>query len=101
MNFDAARANLWRAQKRFNYFPDIVVEVNSYRFNFKDEYGQCELKEPYLVCTVPPEKLEGCLKRRSDEFHWNNLEIGCWIRFHRRPNTYMPDVHTLMSFFHE
>jgi UDP-MurNAc hydroxylase len=31
--------------------------------------------------------------------HWNNAEIGCHVDFIRTPNTYLPDVHTMLSFF--
>jgi hypothetical protein len=50
-----------------------------------------------LFCYMPDELLSDILNRKA---HWNNAEIGCLITFDRRPNVYMPDVHTLMSFFH-
>jgi UDP-MurNAc hydroxylase len=96
-----ARAKLWEAQKRFNYVPDLRVSINGiFAFRFDQENPLAHtgsLAEPYLKCTMKPEMLSKILNR---ECHWNNAEIGCHIRFERVPNTYLPDVHTLMSFFH-
>lgn len=96
-----ARARLWKAQQRFNCFPNINIIINdSFGFNFSSqdifpvfEYRQ----EPYLKCAIPDQLLSDILTRKA---HWNNAEIGCLIRFNRVPNVYLPDVHTLMSFFH-
>ena len=97
-----ARAHLWEAQRRFNYFPDLNIVINdSFVFNFKSPetigLRPSEVTEPFLKCYLEPDILHKLLTK---EMHWNNLEVACLIEFDRRPNVYMPDVHTLMSFFH-
>lgn len=98
-DLSAARQNLWAAQKRFGYFPDINIEVNGFRFNFKNQeiWWTAPLLEPYLKFELAPQTLQAILERVD---HWNNVEIGCRLRIWRKPNIYMPDVHLLMSFFH-
>jgi hypothetical protein len=49
-----------------------------------------------LKCYLQRQLLLDILERRV---HWNNAEIGCLIEFDRT-GPYLPDVHTLMSFFH-
>ncbi len=100
----AARANLWRAQERLGVKPDLEVIINDdFAISFADGgyrqnvSGFFPLHEPYLKCSMPPDLLRRILTR---ETHWNNAEVAFDIMFDRRPNTYMPDVHTLMSFFH-
>ncbi len=102
----AARANLWRAQERMGVKPSLLVIINDmFAFKFYEEgempWPPGEEPEssdgPYLRITIAPEKLQRMLKR---ELHYNNLEVSGDVLFDRRPNTYMPDVHTLMSFFH-
>lgn len=100
--FEKARANMWKAQQRFKCFPNVQVWINDHcAFYMDDEepwYGNEDTSiEPWLKCSMPDELLAKILHR---EVHWNNAEIGCLISFDRRPNVYMPDVHTLMSFFH-
>lgn len=98
-DLSAARQHLWTFQERFQCFPDLNVEVNGFRFNFKDAeiWWRAPLPEPYLKFELGPETLRAVLDR---EDHWNNVEIGCRLRIDRKPNVYAPDVHTLMSFFH-
>lgn len=104
LKIHAARERLWKAQERFNYFPDILITINdTYMFNFNAKkifilngYTQ-DLRPPYLKCYLKEHHLEGLLNK---VYHWNNLEIGCHIEFDRKPNVYLPDVHTLLSFFH-
>ncbi len=100
----AARNNLSRAQERFGCYPDCEVGINQ-----EDAYGRgltfltwlgrpdsgSEM-ENYLICSMPATLLRDILDRKV---HWNNAEIGCLIRFDRI-GPYLPDVHTLMSFFH-
>lgn len=94
-----AREHLWKFQERFNYFPDLNVEINGFRFNMKDTeiWWRAPLPEPYLKVTMHTDTLRAMLDR---DVHYNNLEIGCLVELDRRPNTYMPDLHTLLSFFH-
>ena len=95
-----ARANLWRAQERFKYFPDLSLSINdgfSFHWQSEETSDEAVFAEPYLRCYLDEALLARLLSRES---HWNNAEIGCHILFDRRPNKYLPDVHTLMSFFH-
>ncbi len=94
----AARDNLWKAQERLGVKPKLNVEVNDFLFCMDKPYRRPIIRSyPFLKCTIRPDLLERILKR---ELHWNNVELACDIMFDRIPNHYMPDVHTLMSFFH-
>jgi UDP-MurNAc hydroxylase len=50
-----------------------------------------------LECKLDERLLRNILDRKS---HWNNAEIGAHISFNRSPNTYEPDLHTGLQFFH-
>lgn len=110
VDFDAlvrsARASLWKKQQRLGWKRDYNVyltidEVPSYAFNFardgieqlgEDRDGR---REPFLECFMPRPLLYQILVRRA---HWNNAEGGLHIDFFRRPNEYVPEVFTLLSF---
>lgn len=98
-DLSAAREHLWKFQERFKCFPDINIEVNGFRFNMKnlEVWWRAPLPEPYLKITLKPEDLQAVLNRKTN---YNDLEVGCRVELDRRPNSYNPDVHTLMSFFH-
>lgn len=99
MNSDliAARANLWKAQERFGYKPELGVMINDFHFNMDSSESNVPIHIPGIVCTMPDQLLSDILARRV---HWNNCEVGCLITFDRSPNIYLPDFHLLMSFFH-
>ena len=90
----AAWENLWRMQEVLACYPPCLVEVNGYTFLMGEEMGATSAN--VLTCTLPDQLLRDILDRKV---HWNNAEIGCLIRFNRA-GPYLPDVHTLMSFFH-
>ncbi len=101
-----ARQHLWKFQERFNYSPDLTVEINRFRFNMNAPNSwwpvphvppYLKLKPPYLKIEMEPETLRAMLDR---EDHFNNIEIGCRLKLWRKPDVYLPDVHTLLSFFH-
>jgi hypothetical protein len=96
----AARANMYVAQERLNCFPDCGVQINALGgFNMaRTAVRDGVLIETgnHLICDLSDGLLSDILHRRV---HWNNAEIGCLIRFNRT-GPYIPDVHTLMSFFH-
>jgi UDP-MurNAc hydroxylase len=102
-----ARTNLWKHQGQLEYKPDlnffVELENDYFYFNFNSEESvfvskkEANLEEPYLTATMHPNMLTRILLFES---HWNNIEIGCHITFKRFPNKYLPDVHTLLSFFH-
>lgn len=87
----SARSNMYRAQERFGCYPACAVLVNGFEFDMGPNGGEC-----VLDCKLPGQLLRDILDRKV---HWNNAEIGCLIRFNR-VGPYMPDVHTLLSFFH-
>ena len=50
-----------------------------------------------LVCDLDPRLLRRILDRKAN---WNSAEIGCHIKFDRKPNIYEPDLHTMLQLFH-
>lgn len=32
--------------------------------------------------------------------HWNNAYHGCHVEYRRRPDEYLPEIQTLLSYFH-
>jgi len=95
----AARANLWKMQDRLGVKPHVNILINDH-FGFclaNPSTGGTTPPEPYLKIYIAPAKLRRMLNR---DLHFNNLEVSGDVMFDRVPNTYNPDVHTLMSFFH-
>lgn len=86
-----ALEHLRRVQKKLDCYPSCHVVVND-RFEF--DIGLDSANE--LRCYLPEDLLRRIIDR--DE-NWNSAEIGCLIEFDRK-GPYLPDVHTLMSFFH-
>ncbi len=104
--FVSARQALWRKQKQMNWFLNyrvvfIIDERPEYAFNFSAEDVELDLSEEYcrsrpvLECYLSRQLLYQILSRRA---HWNNAEGGMHIEFYRDPNTYIPEVFTLLSF---
>jgi len=81
--------------KKIHLEPDMKVdiEVGQKIFNVVDPV----LSKGTLQCKLDTRLLKRILLKES---HWNNAEIGCHIEFHRSPNHYSPDIHTMMQFFH-
>ena len=105
---DAARAHMWTAQGRLDWKQDYNVylclnEKPAYHLNFSEskvtKLTDVEVKrqEPYLDCFLSHQLLYAILVRKA---HWNNAEGGLHIDFYRAPNTYVPEVFTLMAFLH-
>ena len=102
-----ARHNFGTWQQHFGYSNDINVylELGDGRlFHFNPAMFETEfvddatmLMQPYLKCTMDPRLLFRILTRDA---HWNNAEVGCHIDFHRVPDVYDPDLHTMLSFLH-
>lgn len=96
-----ARGNLWEKQTLLNFFPDYSVSINfsfnnySYCIDFKHDDG-CLGRGANLECYLDPRLLRRILTKQS---HWNNAEVGCHIDFYRT-GPYIPDISTMMSFFH-
>jgi UDP-MurNAc hydroxylase len=110
VDFDAltrsARASLWKKQQRLGWISDYNVyltidETPRYGFSLAREGVDLlegagfERREPYLECFLPRQLFYQILSRRA---HWNNAEGGLHIDFFRRPNTYVPEVFTMLSF---
>jgi len=100
-----ARQSLWRAQERYDHQNSWTVAIAlqdgyfTFRMDSEDSSFQSldtELPEPYLRCQLDMRLLAQILLRKA---HWNSAEIGCHINFYRKPDQYLPDIHTLMSFF--
>jgi UDP-MurNAc hydroxylase len=98
-----ARENLWNFQEKKKLFPNWVVAINvgeecfSFPLNENSYAWNAPLSERYLQYSMPPRLLQSVL---NFEAHWNNVEIGCHAEIKRCPNEYVPDIHTLLSFFH-
>lgn len=101
-----SRKNLWEFQKRFHaFFPtNFYLELPDRLFHFAFDKPEVqftsldiEKKAPFLLAKMDLRLLKRILLTKS---HWNNAEIGCHIDFIRSPNIYIPDMHTLLSFFH-
>jgi hypothetical protein len=91
---DAFR-NVQRKQQELGCYLDVTVGVNGVTA-YLGRWGERPSGENRLSCTMD----EGLLRRvLHREVHWNDLELGGWIEFDRR-GPYMPDLHTLMCFFH-
>jgi len=100
-----ARQSLWRAQERYEHQNPWTVAIRlqdgyfTFRMDSEESDFQSlntELPEPYLRCQLDMRLLAQILLRKA---HWNSAEIGCHINFYRQPDQYLPDIHTLMSFF--
>lgn len=75
------------------------MDINGFQFDWRYDAstrGQ-ELPEPFLKVKVDAHLLKQVFDR---QLNWNDLEVGCRVRFDRRPNIYKPDCHTLLSWFH-
>lgn len=109
-NFDdlmiKARQNLWEKQKKLNWKNNYnlylsIDEEPKYTFNFsspevkiiKDK--KFKRAEPYLECFLSKQLFYRII---TSKIHWNNAEGGLHIDFFRKPNKYVPEVFTLMSF---
>ena len=94
-NLELSKIRLVERMKKIHLEPDMKVdiEVGQKIFNVVDPV----LSKGTLQCKLDTRLLKRILLKES---HWNNAEIGCHIEFHRSPNHYSPDIHTMMQFFH-
>jgi UDP-MurNAc hydroxylase len=100
-----ARMNLWRKQGQFKVFKtlNVYLSLNEELFQFRLDINDSsfvaneQLRCPYIKFSLDLRLLARILKR---EAHWNNAELGCHINYSREPDSYDPDLHLLMSFFH-
>jgi UDP-MurNAc hydroxylase len=80
----------------------VILNVFSEKYQiypiFKHMINNEEEKiEKKLECNLDERLLRNILDRKA---HWNNAEIGAHISLNRSPNTYEPDLHTGLQFFH-
>jgi hypothetical protein len=101
-----AAAHLRKGQERSRLHPKVTVWLHVEDFcNFQillDETDYFQISAaapatPYLKVLISYDILIALL---TTHVSWNNLEIGCHVRFFREPDVYDPDVHTLLSFLH-
>ena len=96
-----ARGNMLRQQQRLGCWPDCLVniwcELPDYGDPFSFSLDGQERSANELNCYLPSALMQRVLNR---EDNWNNLELGCHIMFDRK-GPYLPDVHTLLCFFHK
>lgn len=101
--------HIWEKQKRLNWTRDLNIYITvderpAYAFNFARDgvqrlvHDSAERTEPYLECFLTRQLLYSIFTRKS---HWNNAEGGLLIEFHRQPDIYVPEAHTLLSFLHD
>tara|TARA_B100002019_G_scaffold131625_1_gene113095 strand:- start:12711 stop:13997 length:1287 start_codon:yes stop_codon:yes gene_type:complete len=74
-----------------------VFDVYARIYPCFETYSKFDYRENMLLCDLDERLLLRIIKRNA---HWNNAEIGAHIDFVRRPNTYEPDLHTGLQFFH-
>lgn len=76
----------------------VKIEDTDYQiyptFAKRDSVSQ---EDNEIKCSMDLRLLRRILDRKS---HWNNAEIGGHISLVRKPNTYEPDLHTALQFFH-
>jgi hypothetical protein len=101
-----ARGNLWRRQVELSCFPEWTIAFDlgiegwfSFPLSLESsiQWSKPAEDQPRLLCRMDIRLLSRILTRRA---HWNNVEGGFHISFNRYPNEYLPDIHTIMSFFH-
>ena len=102
-----ARTKLFLKQKTYNVFPDLNMYIRTdggtVVFNFLEDSVKMEghvpvseMREPFLCADLDLRLFKSILTR---ETNWNNTIIGCHIDFRRKPNVWIPDADTIMSFF--
>lgn len=105
-----ARSNLFKKQVELRCFPHCQVVIRVYESHFmfwmdSDDIQKVDAEEldaeimmPTLLLELDERLLLRCLTRKA---HWNNADVGCHISYTRIPDVHRPDVHTLLSFFHD
>jgi UDP-MurNAc hydroxylase len=102
-----ARNKLFQKQKTYNVFPDLNMYIRTdggtVVFNFLEDSVRVdghipvsEMREPFLCADLDSRLFKAILHRDTN---WNNAIIGCHFDFRRKPNVWIPDVDTIMSFF--
>lgn len=106
--FASAFANFRQKQKALDYFPDVVLAIDSDHgaFEFDLKSGDSGLLNGDGSLTKGRDHIRISTDRRllplllSGKVHWNNAMVGMHLDFHRSPERYDPDVYTALSYFH-
>lgn len=92
------RSRKFKVSTSFEVFVTVGAERVQVIHHSDDHFQLGADNQPRtLDCYLDPRLLRRVLDRRA---HWNNSEIGCHIDFHRSPNIYEPDLHTILQFLH-
>lgn len=91
-----ARLKMLEYQHKFNSWPDWNFAIHAGKAHYFDSFNKLENNKTIEFSLDP--KLLGLILQRK--YHWNDAELGCHIEMDRTPNEYCPDIHLLMSFFH-
>ena len=80
----------------WKFSPDMQIRINI-DGNMIDICKPEKNSKGVITCSLDTRLLRRILDRDA---HWANSEIGAHIEFHRSPNHFSPDIHTMLSFFH-
>ncbi len=107
-----ARQNMWRFQEKYSFKADWLVSItveefpdSTYSFSLaengtinKDLTAKLFAGEDkFLQVKIPYNYLIAILTRHC---HWNNAYHGCQVEWYRKPDEYLPEIQTLLSYFH-
>jgi L-ascorbate metabolism protein UlaG (beta-lactamase superfamily) len=115
---EKSRRNLWFSQQRLKLFPPVDVELRLRSVvDCPDQDAVASVFRFALDRELPYPEGEASTQAAGRAFVrfsldsslllmvliggaiWNNVEIGALVECERRPDTYTPTVHSLMSFF--
>ncbi len=75
--------------------PDWKVSINDFEFSLAGT--NLRNVTNWIQFNIKKEVLLMILTRSMD---WNIAELGCMMEIRRKPDRYMPTIHSLMSYFH-
>ena len=78
-----------------NVVMEISCSTNEYEFIDLSKLK----KDNFISFKVDPRLLKELLLGPRYA-HWNNAEIGCHIKFNRKPDIYERGIHFCMNYFH-
>lgn len=101
-DIEAASQKLVERMGRLGMKPTFSVVLNAFctKFQIYPSFRRLETTdgiERLLECRLDERLLRMVLDRQS---HWNNAENGGHVSYFRLPNTYEPDLHIGLQFFH-
>ena len=100
------RDRLWEAQQRLGRTPDFnfYLRITDWEQDYeiplsKNEINPIENYEPqtpYLTVSVPATLLYMMI---TGHISWNIADAALFIDYHRDPNTYDPEIHSMWNYF--